>query len=55
MHIGILLGVTILEELLKAIGDYELVEEKCERLYGEHLSGWGKVVIRWNPATAKLA
>lgn len=55
MHVGVLLGITILDELLKAIGDYELVEDKCERAYGEHLSGWQKLTIRWNPATAKLA
>ena len=55
LHLGVLMGVIILEELLKAIGDYELVENKCERLYGEHLSGWGKVTIRWNAAKAKLS
>lgn len=54
MHVGILLGITILEELLKAIGDYELVEDKCERLYGEHLSGWGKVTIKWDASKAAL-
>jgi len=54
MHVGILMGITILEELLKAIGDYELVEDKCERLYGEHLSGWGRVTIKWDASKAKL-
>jgi cytochrome P450 len=54
MHLGVLMGVTILEELLKAIGDYELVEDQCERLYGEHLSGWGKVTIRWDADEAAL-
>ncbi len=54
MHLGVLMGVTILEELLSAIGDYELVEDECERLYGEHLSGWGKVTITWDADKAAL-
>lgn len=53
MHVGVLMGVVILEELLKAIGDYELVEDECEPLYGEHLSGWGKVTITFAPTTLK--
>lgn len=54
MHLGTLMGCIILEELISALGDYSVVEDQCSRLYGEHLSGFGKVVIRWNPATAKL-
>jgi cytochrome P450 len=54
MHLGTLMGCIILEELIKAIGDFEVVEDQCERLYGEHLSGFGKVVIRWDPAQASL-
>jgi cytochrome P450 len=54
MHLGTLMGCIILEELIKAIGDFEVVEDQCERLYGEHLSGFGKVVIRWDPANASL-
>ncbi len=54
MHLGVMMGVVILEEILKAVGDYEIVEEQCERLYGEHLSGFGKLVIRFDPATAVI-
>ena len=54
MHLGIMMGIVILEEVLDAIGDYEIVEEDCERVYGEHLSGFGKVTIKFDPATAKL-
>lgn len=54
MHLGTLMGCIILEELIGAIGDFEVVENQCQRLYGEHLSGFGKVVIRWKPDSAKL-
>lgn len=47
MHLGTLMGCIILEELVKAIGDFEVDESQCQRLYGEHLSGFGKVVIKW--------
>jgi cytochrome P450 len=54
MHLGTLMGCTILEELISAISDYTVVEDQCSRLYGEHLNGYGQVTLRWNPATAKL-
>jgi cytochrome P450 len=49
MHLGVLMGCILVEEILKAVGDYEVVEDQCERLYGEHLSGWGKVTIKFKP------
>ena len=51
MHLGVMMGCILVEEILKAVGDYTVVEEKCERLYGEHLSGWGKVTIKFKPHT----
>lgn len=54
LHMGTLMGCIILEELIAAIGDFEIVEDQCERLYGEHLSGFGKVVIRWDASKAAL-
>ena len=52
MHLGVMMGCIIVEEILKAVGDFDVVEEQCERLYGEHLSGWGKVTIRFTPPAA---
>ncbi len=54
MHLAVVMGRVMLEELLNAIGDYEVVEEECERLYGEFISGFGKVTIIWDPAKASL-
>jgi len=54
MHLGTLMGCIILEELVAAIGDFDVVEDQCTRLYGEHLSGFGKVVIRWDASKAAL-
>lgn len=48
-HLGILMGCIIVDEILKAVGDFEVVEDQCERVYGEHLSGWGKVTIKFKP------
>lgn len=46
MHLAVLAGVIILEELLAAMGDYEIVEGGVERSYGEHLSGFIRMPIR---------
>ena len=46
MHLATMGAVTALEELLDAIGDYTLLEDQCERAYGEHLSGFLRVPIR---------
>ena len=49
--LGLLLGpaagCAMLEELLDAVGDYTLVEENCRRGYGEFLSGFTRVPIRF--------
>jgi cytochrome P450 len=39
----------MIEELLAAVGDYELVEAECERSYGEFLLGFTRVPIRFLP------
>ncbi len=49
MHLGVMMGCILLEEIVNAVGDYTVVSDQCERLYGEHLSGWGKLVIRFQP------
>jgi len=40
-------GQVMLEELLAVVGDYELVEEGCEKSYGEFLLGFTRVPIRF--------
>lgn len=49
MHLGVMMGCILVEEIMKAVGDYTVVTDQCERLYGEHLSGWGKVTIKFKP------
>ncbi|MFO1347490.1 MAG: cytochrome P450 [Pseudomonadales bacterium] len=49
LHLGVMMGCIIVEEILKACPDFEVVDDQCERVYGEHLSGWGKVVIKFKP------
>lgn len=46
MHLAVLAGVIILEELLAALGDYEIDTTRVERAYGEHLSGFVRMPIR---------
>jgi cytochrome P450 len=48
-HLGMTMGIILLEELLEAIGAYELDTECCERIYGEFLSGYNRVPIRFEP------
>lgn len=47
MHLAMAVGVMIIEELAKAIDDYELDEAACQRAYGEHLQGFLRVPIRF--------
>ncbi len=47
MHLAIAAGVIMIEELLDGIDDWELREDACERAYGEHLSGFIRVPIRF--------
>jgi cytochrome P450 len=47
VNLAIVAGTVMLEELFDAIGDYELLEAECERAYGEFLSGFVKVPVRW--------
>ena len=47
MHLAMAVGVMIIEELVKSIGDYELDEAACQRAYGEHLQGFLRVPIRF--------
>ena len=46
MHLATMGADIILSELFNSISDYEVLEEKCVRAYGEHLSGFMKVPIR---------
>ena len=48
-HLGMTMGIILLEELLEAIGHYELDVDACKRLYGEFLSGYNRVPIRFEP------
>lgn len=49
--LGMGMGVILLEELLGAIGQYTLEPGDCERLYGEFLSGFCRVPIRFEPTS----
>lgn len=40
MHLAVVIGRILLEELLGAIDDYDVDADACERAYGEHLSGF---------------
>ena len=46
VHLGTAMGTIIFEEVFAAIKSYEVMEDQSQRLYGEHLSGWGKVPIK---------
>lgn len=46
MHLATIGGCLLIEELLNAVGDYQVITEKCERAYSEFLSGFVKVPIR---------
>src|SRR5699024_3311320 len=46
MHLALLTGVIIMEELLDEVGDYDIRLDGVERAYGEHLSGFLRMPIR---------
>lgn len=48
-HLAMTMGVILLEELLEGIGQYELDPAACGRIYGEFLSGYNRVPIRFEP------
>ncbi len=48
-HLGMMLGIILLEELLEAVGHYELDPSQCGRIYGEFLSGFNRTPIQFEP------
>lgn len=46
MHLATMGATILLEELFKAISDYEVLEDGCERVFWEHLSGYFRVPIK---------
>ena len=48
-HVGMTLGVILLEELLESVGQFDLDAKSCARIYGEFLSGYNRVPIRFEP------
>ncbi|MBJ19931.1 MAG: cytochrome P450 [bacterium] len=48
-HLGMTMGIILLEELLGAVGEYEVDFDACDRIYGEFLSGYNKTPIRFRP------
>jgi len=52
-HLAMSMGTILLEELLGAIGSYELDPSACRRIYGEFLSGFHELPIRFAPTRAK--
>jgi cytochrome P450 len=51
-HLAQFVGPMMVEEILNAIGDYELIEDQCERAFGENLAGFNRVPIRFRPPAA---
>jgi cytochrome P450 len=45
MHLATMGARVVLEELFNAISDYELIQDQCERVFWEHLSGYAHVPI----------
>ena len=46
MHLASMGATILFEELFKKITDYELLEDSCQRVFWEHLSGFSKVPIK---------
>lgn len=46
-HLAQFVGPMMVEEILLAIGDYDLIESRCERAYGENMAGFNRVPIRF--------
>ncbi len=51
-HLALLVGPMMIREILSAVGDYELIEDQCERAYGENLAGFTHVPIRFDASRA---
>lgn len=51
-HLAQFVGPMMVEEIVKAVGDYELDVERCARAYGENLAGFNRVPIRFRPPAA---
>lgn len=47
MHVGIEAGIIIIEEVLKDISDFEVIDDEVVSAYGEHLSGFIGMPIRF--------
>jgi len=52
MHLATMGGVILLEEFLRAAPDYRVDLARCERAYGEHLSGFVRVPVMFSPTAA---
>jgi cytochrome P450 len=50
MHLATMGAVILLEEFLRVAGSYTVLTERCERAYGEHLSGYTRVPVRLQAA-----
>jgi len=48
-HLGMLEGRVLLEEILRAAPDFELLEDEVKRTYGEFLHGFDHVPIEFTP------
>ena len=48
-HLGVLEGCVLLEEILRAAPDFEVLEEGVKRTYGEFLHGFDHVPIEFTP------
>lgn len=46
MHLATMGAVIVLEEFLRAVPDYTVATERSVRAYGEHLSGFTRVMVR---------
>jgi cytochrome P450 len=46
MHLATMGARIAIEELFKAISDYDIAFDQCERVYWEHLSGFASVPLR---------
>jgi cytochrome P450 len=46
MHLATMGAVIVLQEFLAAAPDYRVLADRCERAYGEHLSGFLRVPVR---------
>ena len=46
MHLATMGGVIVLQEFLASVASHEVRLDRCERAYGEHLSGYLRVPVR---------